>query len=301
MEHLNHKLWDEWTSFPLMPPLEDEISGILEGLPRKREGTEFTFACARISTVRRLMRLWADSELQSRQPVRLVNMRQRSRINFSVDAALAEELFDRGSRSGKRNRNWNWIRGVWGSCGALYLPRAGYHLVLRPPSHNAIAEKLQRILIAAGFTVGVRKKTAQHELMLRDQQQIVTFLSRLGFVQTALALEETAIYRLMRNHANKLVNCDAANINKSVEAARAQMALISQLEEEGILDELPEPLLELVYARKRNPSISLKELGQNLPTPISKSTVEYRWKKLETILHQLLKGDGGHVLRKGRR
>ena len=79
------------------------------------------------------------------------------------------------------------------------------------------------------------------------------------------------------------------------------MKLIREMEEAGILEELPDELRELVSARKKNPSISLKELGQNLPRPISKSTVEYRWRKCENILHKLLKGDGAHVFGKGRR
>ena len=171
---------------------------------------------------------------------------------------------------------------------------------MHPPIRNATAERLQGILKSAGFVLGVRKKSAQREIMVRDQQQIVTFLLRLGFVHTALALEETAIYRSMRSHANKLVNCDAANINKSLEAAQNQMKLIRELEEHNFIDELPDPLKELVYARKRNPSISLKELGQSLPRPISKSTVEYRWRKLENMLYEILKGDGSHVLGKSR-
>ena len=175
------------------------------------------------------------------------------------------------------------------------MPKAGYYLIMRPQTANGSAERLQAILKSCGFTVGVRKRATYRELTLRDQQQIVTLLSRMGLVKTALSLEETAIYRSMRSHANKLVNCDAANINKSIEAARGQMELIRRMDELGITETLPEPLFELVAARKRNPSISLKELGQTLPRPISKSTVEYRWRKLEHILQT------ANVLRKSGR
>lgn len=135
---------------------------------------------------------------------------------------------------------------------------------------------------------------------MRDQRQIATFLSRLGFVQSVLALEETAIYRSMRSHANKLVNCDAANISKSVRAAQDQMSLIRKLEEIGAVEDLPDILKELVAARKANPSVSLRA-GAKYVRPISKSTVEYRWRKLENILNKMLRGDGCHVLGKGRR
>lgn len=299
MDHLSQKLWDEWTSFQLVPPIEDEIAGILDGLVCKDIGEYYQFSSSRLFTVRRLLRLLSESLFQKTEGVRLLHTQQhKSRVSFCLEAKLSEEIFSRVSLSKRKTRNWNWVRGLWGSCGALYIPKAGYHLVMRPPARNGAADRLQGILKSAGFSVGVRKKGGMRELMLRDQQQIVTFLSRLGFVQTTLALEETAIYRLMRSHANKLVNCDSANINKTLEAARSQMKLIRQLEEIGILEELPDALRELIYARKRNPIISLKELGQTLPRPISKSTVEYRWRKCENLLHKHLKGDGAHVFGK---
>lgn len=302
MEHLSYKIWDEWSSFPIIPPVEDEIAGILDGSHSRRSGNEYEFTSGRIFALRRLLKLWSDSEYQNIETIRIIYGEQhKSRLSFSLNAELAEKIFIRISTSSRKKRNWNWVRGMWGSCGALYVPKTGYHLVLRPPVRNGSAERLQSILKSAGFSIGIRKKNQMRELMLRDQQQIVTFLSRLGFVKTVLALEETAIYRSMRSHANKLVNCDSANINKTLEAAERQMKLIRDMEEAGILEDLPDELRELVIARKKNPSISLKELGQNLPRPISKSTVEYRWRKCENILHKLLKGDGAHVFGKGRR
>lgn len=302
MEHLSHKIWDEWTSFPILPPVEDEIAGILDGSSCRKIGNQYEFTSGRLFAVRRLLKLWSDSEYQNIETIKIIYGEQpKNRLRFLLDAELAQNIFERISLSSIKRRNWNWIRGIWGSCGALYVPKAGYHLVLRPPARNGSAERLQSILKSAGFSVGVRKKSQIREIMLRDQQQIVTFLSRLGFVRSILALEETAIYRSMRSRANKLVNCDSANINKTLEAAGRQMKLINDIEEAGITEELPFELRELIFARKKNPSISLKELGQNLPRPISKSTVEYRWRKCENILHKLLKGDGAHVFGKGRR
>ncbi len=302
MEHLSHKLWDEWNSYPPALPVEDEIAGILDGLNCIKKDGEYEFASGRLFALRRLLKLWADSEYQSIETIRIIyGEKQKKRLRFTLEADLAESIFCRISGSSRKRRNWNWARGLWGACGALYVPKTGYYLVLRPPSGNGSAERFRGMLRSADFRVGVRKKNMMTELMLRDQQQIVTFLSRLGFVNTVLALEETAIFRSMRSHANKLVNCDSANINKTLEAAEKQLRIINEIEEAGIIEELPEEIRELVFARKRNPSISLKELGQNLPRPISKSTVEYRWRKCEKILHKLLKGDGAHVFGKGRR
>lgn len=290
MELRAQSLWDEWAALPMVRPVEDEITGILDGLPCAVRGKDYIFSCGRLFAVRRLMRLWAESQYQKDSGIHLLPLRQKSRATFSVSAACAEKIFERGRGFARRSRNWNWVRGLWGACGALYIPKTGYYLVLRPPSRNGAAERMLRILKSAGFASGSRKKGDGKELMLRDQQQIATLLSRMGFVGTILQLEETAIYRQIRSHANKLVNCDSANINKSLEAARSQLKLIDALEAEGLTDEMPEPLRELVFARRNNPSMSLKELGQTLPRPISKSTVEYRWRKIESILHNLERG-----------
>lgn len=294
MEPRIRSLWDEWSVLPLTQPVEDEIAGILDGLRSTQVENSYVFRTDRLFMIRRLMRLWAESEYHSRGAVesgiRLLPSRQKSRISFCVSAETAEKIFARSKGFARRSRNWNWARGLWGACGSLYIPKTGYYLVFRPPAGNGTAERMQAILKSAGFTVGTRKKNGGRELMLRDQQQIATFLSRMGFTSTILQLEETAIFRQIRSHANKLVNCDSANINKSLEAARKQLRLISTLEAEGLIGDLPDPLRELIFARESNPSMSLKELGQSLPRPISKSTVEYRWRKLETILQGLERG-----------
>lgn len=294
MEQRIRSLWDEWSALPLIQPVEDEISGILDGLRCTQGEDGCVFRSGRLYMVRRLMRLWAESEYKNRGVeeggIRLLSSRQKSRISFRVSAETAEKILSRSKGFARRIRNWNWARGLWGACGALYIPKTGYYLVFRPPVGNGAAERMQGILKSAGFAIGVRKKNGGRELMIRDQQQIATFLSRMGFTSTILQLEETAIYRQVRSHANKLVNCDSANINKSLEAARNQLRLISTLEAEGLIVDLPDPLRELIFARKSNPSMSLKELGQTLPRPISKSTVEYRWRKLESILQSLERG-----------
>lgn len=305
MEGLNHTIWDEWSALPAGDSALDEIAGIIDGLSYNVEGADYCFTCSRLFVARKLMRLWNEYELHAADDesggIRLINTQMKGKIVFALARRTAERFFAVARSTAKRTRNWGWVRGLFGSCGALYIPKAGYYLVLRPPADNGSAERIQAILRSCGFTIGIRKKIGSREIMMRDQQQIVTFLSRIGLVKTALGLEDTAIYRSLRNHANKMVNCDAANINKSLEAAQSQMQLIHQMDNLGMVEELQAPLRELVEARRRNPSISLKELGQTLPRPISKSTVEYRWRKLETMMKKLSKGDGANVPGKGRR
>lgn len=291
MKHLEHILWDEWLSIPFIAPVEDEIAGIINGLNYSKESGYYVFSSRRLFTIRRLLYLITEVSVQnktvdSKDVMQIINTSKKGSTVFRIKDSVAEEIILRSSGFGRRERNWNWIRGVWGSCGSLYLPKSGYYLVIRVPENNSTPERLQSILKSAGFSVGTRKRIKTRELVLRNQQEIVTFLSRLGFVRTTLALEETAILRMMRNRANKLVNCDSANINKSLVVAQNQLQTIKKLEKQGLVEALPEHLKELISLRKENPSATLGELGQNLSRPISKSTVKYRWRKLEEVLRK---------------
>ena len=301
MNGIKHILWDEWGSVEAGKTSKDEAAGILDGIPSEDKSDSTFFTTPRLFAVRRLMRLWDECGWNGSDEysLRIVRTQQRGRVTFAAGKAAVAKLKAVTASKAKRTRNWSWVRGLFGGCGSLYIPKTGYYLMMRVPEGRGAAERMQAVMRSCGFDLGIRKRTESRELMLRDQQQIVTLLSRIGLVTTALELEETAIFRSIRNHANKLVNCDAANIKKSIEAAHGQLELIKNLEERGMTGSLPEPLLDLVNARKKNPSVTLKELGQTLPTPISKSTVEYRWRKLELMLSKHCKGDDADVLRKG--
>ena len=290
MDNIKHTLWDEWASLPTPQSPEDEISGILEGLRYSAsiDETAYFYTCPRLFVLRRLMKLWNQSAYQTADEsskIHIITNQHKSKTIFSISAAQFENIKNHSLSLAIRRRNWSWVRGLWGTAGSLYIPKTGYYLVIRVPNNELRSyEKIHFMLRSAGYSLGVREKSGICELMLRDQQQIVTFLSKLGFTSTLFALEETSILRSMRSHANKLVNCDSANINKSLLTAQKQMAFIRKIEEAGLPEDVPDVLRELFMLRKSNPSMSLKELGQSLSTPISKSTIEYRWKKLEIFM-----------------
>jgi DNA-binding protein WhiA len=123
--------------------------------------------------------------------------------------------------------------------------------------------------------------------MIRGLEDIVTVLAGMGLVRTSLVFEETAVLRSARGTANKLTNCDSANIGKTLEAARLQMRLVDALDAHGLWNAISPQLAEVARTRREPPSASLGELGQILSKPVSKSTVEYRWKKLEAFLAEM--------------
>ena len=116
--------------------------------------------------------------------------------------------------------------------------------------------------------------------LLRNQEDIVTFLCNIGLNGMALKLEDRAMMRGARENANRVSNCDTANIRRTVAAAREQLRLASRLANDGVLPRLPPALKALVEARLANPEASLAEIGEKLSPPIRKSTVKYRWSRL---------------------
>ena len=93
-------------------------------------------------------------------------------------------------------------------------------------------------------------------------------------------MEDKAIMRSMRDRANRIRNCDTANIRRALRVAEEQTALALRLRDTGVIGRLPPSLRHLVEARLKNPEASLSELGEGLSPPITKSTVKYRWQRL---------------------
>jgi DNA-binding protein WhiA len=105
----------------------------------------------------------------------------------------------------------------------------------------------------------------------------------MGFPGISAQLESDAVLRLVKSQANRERNCDTANIRKSLSAALKQMDIARRLAGGGNFQALPEPLRELVELRLENPDASLAELGKLLCPPVTKSTVKYRWGRLEAL------------------
>jgi DNA-binding protein WhiA len=178
-----------------------------------------------------------------------------------------------------RHKAWHWLRGVFGASGFLALPRTGYSLALRIRDEGD-ASVLARILARLALPFKRRAIAGTQEFMLRSQEDIVSFLSRLGLHGVSLRLEERAIVRSMKDQANKRVNCDAANIRKSVAVAAAQVEFARELKASGRCEALQPLLREMIDLRLRYPEATLTELGTLFSSPVSKSTVKYRWNKI---------------------
>ena len=140
------------------------------------------------------------------------------------------------------------------------------------------------------ITRGILAKTGlawsehRNEFTLRNHDDIMTFLYNAGMESGALDFEGRSLIRSARNKANLARNYDTANIARSVKAAHEQRKIAERILSSGKIDALPENLRGLLRLRLENPDISLEELGGMLNPPVSKSTVNYRWKKIKNFI-----------------
>ena len=150
-------------------------------------------------------------------------------------------------------------------------------------NHFEQANKLIQILhsfdIEAKFVL--RKK--YYVVYLKDGEMIVQFLNILGAHIALMELENTRIMKEVRNTINRKVNCETANISKTVNAATRQVEDILYIKEHYGFDNLQGNLREMAQVRLEYPDVSLKELSQYLDPPVGKSGVNHRLRKLSEI------------------
>ena len=122
---------------------------------------------------------------------------------------------------------------------------------------------------------------------LKESEQISDLLSIIGAHQALLSLQNTKIVKAMRNNVNRIVNCETANLSKTVNAAVRQVENIRFIQETVGINSLPENLKEIAALRVEFEDMSLKELGEMLTPPIGKSGVNHRLRKIEEIANKL--------------
>ena len=171
-----------------------------------------------------------------------------------------------------------YVRGIFLGSGSINNPRNKYHIEMALKDTN-VAEKVVTILEEYGilFKILNAKKCSIYS---KDGEEISKFLAFIGANSAVLKFEEIRVFRDMRNNVNRIVNCETANLAKTVDAAVKQINAIRKLKEMGKFNELPDNLKELAELRVKNPEASLTELGQMLKEPIGKSGVNYRLKTI---------------------
>ena len=180
-----------------------------------------------------------------------------------------------------------FLRGVFLSCGTITDPQNGYHLEFVVPfmelskSLYALIVSLEDLSVKAKLT----KRKNNFIIYIKDSSDIIDFLAYIGASASAMEMMQIKMMKEFRNYVNRTNNFETANISKTASAAAIQIEAINALKKRGIFRKLDDDLKELAQLRIDNPDMSLRELGENLSVPITRSGVNYKIKKLLNIYY----------------
>lgn len=176
----------------------------------------------------------------------------------------------------------SFLRGVFLSCGSIANPDKNYHLEFVIPFHN-LSLDLLKILTDFGLKAKLILRKYSYVVYLKDSESIEDLLTLMGAVNSSLELMGIKIQKDVRNKINRQMNFESANMSRSIEAGLAQVEAIEIIEKKQGLDSLSDELKEVAILRRENPDMSLKQLGENLTVPISRSGVNHRLMKIMEI------------------
>jgi len=166
--------------------------------------------------------------------------------------------------------------------GSINNPENKYHLEITFFNEENLDIIIEILKI---LSVKVKKMTTKNKysMYIKEGEEISKFLALIGANKAVMQFEDIRIQREMRGKVNRLVNCEAANLNKTINASVEQIEAINKLQANGKFNKLDNNLKEIAILRLENPDMSLVELGKLLKNPVGKSGVNYRLKKIMEI------------------
>lgn len=175
-----------------------------------------------------------------------------------------------------------FIRGAFMASGSMSDPNKAYHfeIVCRTPEQAA---RLQELMKEFETEPKIIERKNHYVVYLKDGSQIVDMLNVMEAYVSLMNLENVRILKEMRNSVNRKVNCETANISKTVNAAVKQISDIELIRDVEGLDSLPLQLREMAMVRLEHPEAPLKDLGRYMDPPVGKSGINHRLRKLSAL------------------
>ena len=206
--------------------------------------------------------------------------------DFQFNHTIAEELI------AKKNEKRAYLRGAFLAGGSVNNPEtSAYHLEIYS-LYKEHGEALADLMNKFGLNAKTIERKKGFVTYLKEAEKISDFLNLVGAHQAMLKFEDVRIIRDMRNSVNRIVNCETANLNKTIGAALRQVENIRFIENTIGLDQLPEKLREIARLRVEYQDVTLKELGEMVSAGIvSKSGVNHRLRKIDEIADALRRGE----------
>ena len=178
------------------------------------------------------------------------------------------------------------VREAFLQYGALSDPNKEYHLEMCFKTKKK-ADEIKDILVSNGINAKTIKRRDKHVVYLKEGEDISNCLAFIGANSSVLRFEEVRVMREMRNQINRKVNCETANISKTVNASFEQIQAINKVKKTKKWKELEEGFREIAELRLANPEISIEALGKMVNPPISKSGANHRLKKIIEIANEI--------------
>lgn len=172
-----------------------------------------------------------------------------------------------------------FLRGAFLAGGSVTDPAKGYHLELTT-AHQSVSREMVALMLDMGLDPKAAPRKGNAVIYFKQSDRIEDFLTSIGAPVSAMEVMNARLEKNLRGSVNRRVNCDAANLDKAVEAAITQMEAIRKLKERGILPDLPEKLKETAQLRMAHPEDTLSQLAQRCDPPITKSALNHRLRKL---------------------
>lgn len=180
----------------------------------------------------------------------------------------------------------SFIRGAFLATGSISDPNKSYHLEIVCTTERK-AKQLVEIIEAFGIEARIVQRKKYHVVYIKEGSGIVDMLNVMEAHVALMELENVRILKEISNSVNRQVNCETANLNKTINAAVKQINDIRYIQDTIGLERLEPNLRELAYLRLENTDMNLKDLGLLLSNPIGKSGVNHRLRKLSSIADEI--------------
>lgn len=213
-----------------------------------------------------------------------IDMQGKNYVITMQNKNIAEIITDIKTENDEEDRAY--VRGCFLGSGSINNPENKYHIEFIVKDRN-IADEILQILNKYNIHFKKLEKENAVSLYSKDGEEISKFLAFIGANSSVLKFEDIRVYRDMRNNVNRIVNCETANLSKTVNAAVKQIDAINKLKESGKYNSLSENLKEIAELRIKYPEVSLVELGKMLNPPIGKSGVNHRMKAILKLVEEL--------------
>ena len=181
-----------------------------------------------------------------------------------------------------------FLRGVFFAGGSITDPLKSYHLELNT-SHRHVSQEMDALLQDTGFLPKDVQRSGGYITYFKQSEHIEDYLTLIGAPVAAMKIMTAKMEKELSNRVNRRLNCDSANLSKTVSASQEQLEAIRRLEEAEILDRLPDKLRQTASLRLLNPELTLTELAEEFDPPLTKSCLNHRLRKLQALAKDLEK------------